>query len=330
MQRIRPFVEKAYVASTQFDTEFNGRAIRSVGFTFDGTLSGTATGQIDDTLYNLLGTPRIVQDTTDLIAMQGPDWKHLAAIGNGGYPPFSTGNANGGYACDAMLNFTKFGRGSAINIAGTKLFMQGDFGAPTDGFTGGTPAFAGTLRPLVVGLGSDAPSGFTRPKITQRTINLGTSALDEQDRIRFDQPVRLAGIMLRALDGNTRVDGLITKLWVEISSSSKILGGLDTEIRYTWRQARSLTSQFANWSESDRAESVGVVFIPLIDPLMEDNLLHLQPADSITLHFDTSSTTEGGYSAVTQGGDEKVVATIVAFSEVANRGVRGAGAELSR
>lgn len=325
MQENRPFTETAFAASTQYDVEYSGRAIGSVGLSLDGTLGGTATAAEDDSIFRLLGTPRISLDETDLIRMAGPDWRHASAIMGGGYSQFTTGFANGGIAAACMLNFRRFARGATINVAGTKIAARGEFSAVTDGFTGGTPAVTnGTLRPTVVTTGDAAPASHLRPKFSQRTVNLGTASDDVQDRIRFDQPVVLAGIMLRALDGKNREDGLIRKVMLEATAGS---GGERQLVNSRWGPLRARTAAVAGFSTADVATSEGVVFIPTLDPSKPRGLMELGIADSLTLHFDTNSQAERNYTAITPGGNEEVVITLFAYSIVGGGGTAGASSE---
>lgn len=323
MQELRPFTEKGFTASTQYDTEFTGRAVRGVGFSFDGTTSGTTTAEEDDGMFRLLGTPRVIQDETDLIHMQGPDWRHLAALLSGGYDPY-LGGTDGAKHATSIIDFTRLAPNAAINVANSKLFVRGDYQPVVDGFTGGTPAMTGTLRPNAITLGRPAPQGFLRPKFTQRTVNLGTAATDVQDRIRFDQDVRIAGIMVRALDGKSRVDGLVRRLSVDATSGS---GGESEIIRQTWGSARLQTCHSAGFSQADADTSNGVIFLPTLDPNGAGGMLQLGVNDSLTLHFDTSSAAEDQYTAITPGGNETAVVTLLAFSFVGAAGQGGARSE---
>lgn len=331
MQKLTQFRETAFAESSQYDTEIHGNQFRELGFTFDGTLSGSTTSSIDDDLYEMLGSMAIVQEETDLIKMRGASWRHLSAISNGGYTDSVLGFGNAGKLASASINLRRFARTGAIKTNGGKLICRGDFAALADAYAGGAAALTATLRPVGTSLGRQPEPDFVRPKFTERIVRLGTQNDDETETIRFNQPVRLAGIMLRALDGDVRVDGLIRNLSFEAKTADNTaLGGMDTPIKLTWNQARLRTQAFARWDDAAMATSTGVVFVPFLDPTKTDGLVRVKGADQIVAHFDTSSAVEKNLTAVTQGGNEKVVMTLVAFAETGvGSGVGGAAIEVA-
>lgn len=328
MRELRPFTEKSYTAATQYDTEFSGRGIAQVGFTFDASI-GTATTPFADAAARLVGTPEVVQSELSLMRMEGPDWYHLAALTAGAYPYLLNGATGASAAVHALVDLEALMPGGAINASGAKVFMRGTFGATTDYASDGA-TIAGTIRPMVVTSALDLAAGsWRRPKFSSFTVDLSSSNTDIQRKIDFDQDLLVVGILVRAFDNSatSRVDGLVRRIRYELTSQG---GGTRELVRATWGQLRAYTVKRFGLNNDDVTRSAGVVLVPMTDPRNVESrgAMFVRKGDSGILHFDTSTTAENGYTSVTPAASDRAICTVLAFSIVAGSGQEGADSEI--
>lgn len=315
MQEQRPFTAKSYSAGAQYDSEYTGRPLRGVGFSFDATASTGPTAETDDSTYRLLKSPRLIQNEANLIDMEAADLRHLSAFLSRGYDPFTGGTSSGSRFATATIDFSRLAANAVIDVTDSKLFIRGEFGAASELGTGSPAISGGDFRPFALTTGRQAPARHLRPKFYQRTVDLGQAGSDVQARIAFDQQVALAGFMVRFLDGTDRVDGLCKSLSLDVANGND---GAQERYRATMGQARATTCHFGGYGDADRTASQGVIFIPTLNPDTGGGLMAMGQNDSCTFHFDTSSTVEDEYTNVTPGGNETAVITVLAFSAANN------------
>ena len=324
MFELRPFTEAQYSAAAQYNSEFAGRPISSVGFTFDLESGGTWTTSIDDAPFTVLGKPELVQAESAIISAEGPDWLHLAAFLNGGYPELAnlaSSGVDGVGAC--TLDLERMMPGAAINAAGSKLFLRGTWGAAAAAGAGGT-IDSGTLRPNVGSSTLDLSRGFRKPKISTFRIDISADSSDIQHKIDFDQDTLVLGVLMRQNDASAaalkRVDGLAKKIQAEAVLAR---GGERQLVRATWRQLREYTVKKARWDAAARALSTGVSMLPLRDPRngRAGNAVFFQKSDTLTMHVDTNSAAELGYTDVTPAASDSLICTLIGFTLVGGPGV---------
>jgi hypothetical protein len=331
MEEILPFVERAFVSGAQYDTEFSGRPARAIGFSLDATISGSPATALDDDYYRLLGTNlEVVQAGDPIVRMNPRDWRQLAAIISGGFDPYVGGVTGTAKQATALLDFERLMPGSLVNAAGSKVFLRGTYGTAADLASTPPTIDAATFRPFALASSRDPSQGFRRPKIWQATVSLASSSNDIQFKQDLEQDLLLTGVMMRVIDASAagrRVDGLIRRVRTEVT-----IGGSGSRqiTDNRWSALRLYTCHGAGFGESDVTNSLGVAMQPLRDPRFPTagQAFFFRAGDSITLHFDTSSTVEGAYGAVTPAAGDEVVLTFVGFSIVSGSGDAGARSEV--
>lgn len=330
MFELRPFTEQPYSSGAQYNAEFSGRPVSSVGLVADFESSGTYTTDIDDQPYTLLGSPEIVQAEQTLIRMEGQDWGHLSAFLSGGYPErVSLASSGVDGVCTATIDLERLMPGAAINASAAKVFLRGTWAPPTAAGAGGAIT-SGTLRGFVGGSALDLSQGFRRPKISSLRMDISADSSDISQKVDFDQDTLVVGLLCRQHDASVaaarRADGIVKKLRVDVNLGR---GGSRELIRQTWRQARHYTISKAGYGADDIAASTGVVVIPLRDPRNQNagKAFFFRKGDSLTIHVDTASAAELGYVDITPAASDALVVTILGFTLVGGAGL-GADAEL--
>jgi len=328
MREVRPFTEKSFTASAQYDTEFSGRPIDMIALSFDATISSGGTPYTDGAA-RLLGRPELIQAEEPLISLPAEDWWQLAAISSGGFDK-ATGTATVG-AFQAALDLEGLMPGAGVNASAAKVFLRGTYGAASQFSSDGSVAVsAANLRPWARSSGRDLSMGsFSRPKFRSIPIDLSSADTDIQHKIDFDQDQTVPFLMVRTYDDSAvnRVDGLIRRIRCDVISGS---GGSRELIRATWGQLRHYLVNQAGFGDDDRSNSVGVVAIPLSDPgnARGGGSLTLRKGDSLVLHFDTSSTAELDFTSVTPAANDKCYVSVVGFVPVAGAGDSGPADEV--
>jgi hypothetical protein len=321
---LRPFTEQSFSSGSQYNGEFTGRPVSSVGFVADFESGGTWTTDIDDQPYTLLGSPEVVQAEQSLIRMEGQDWQHLSAFLSGGYPErVSLASSGVDGVCTATIDLERIMPGAAINASAAKVFLRGTWAAAAAAGAGGT-VDSGTVRGFVGGSALDLTRGFRRPKISTLRMDISADSSDISQKIDFDQDTLVSGLLLRQHDNSAaatkRADGIVKNIRVDVNLGR---GGSRELIRQTWRQARHYTIARAGWGSSDIARSTGVAMIPLRDPRNQHagGAFFFRKGDSLTIHADTNAAAELGYTDVTPAASDALVVTTLGFTLVGGEGI---------
>jgi len=321
---LRPFTEVQYSSGAQYNSEFSGRPISSVGFVFDLESGGTWTSDIDDAPFQALGKPEVVQAENVLFGAEAQDWLHTAAFLNGGYPTktnLASSGVDGVGSC--TIDLARIMPGAAINAGGAKVFLRGTWGAAAVVGAGGT-IDSGTLRPFIGGSDLDLTRGFRRPRVSSFRVDISADSTDIQHKVDFDQDTLVSGCLMRQDDASAaavkRVDGIVKKVRAEVVLGR---GGGRELVRATWRQLREYTIQQARWDEEAQALSTGVAMLPLRNPrnVNAGGAFFFRKGDSLTFHFDTNAAAELGYTDVTPAASDVVVCTLYGFTLVGGAGV---------
>lgn len=318
-EEIKPFQEKAYAASSQYDLEFTGRTISAVTLRFAATLTGSAATIRDDAAFRVLKTPEIVQDEKSLMRLRAVTLRHLSAILANGYQKH-TASATAARA-SATINFDALVPGSMINAVTKKVSVRGEF-SPLADYSGTAPtAISGKLRPFARSSERDPTRGFPRPDFKEATVLIESSSDDIPFTIRFEQDTILPGLLLIAESATpARTDGLVKKVRVDEFTKAE---GTQERVRLTWGQLRNMLEERAKYTPDDLDASVGVVLIPLIDRRNPQwNYARFYRAgESLTLHLDSQTASlEEEYTDTVPAAGCKLYVSILGFTMVDGTG----------
>lgn len=325
MLEIKPFQTKDYSSAAPYDLEFSGRGVSGVGIRFSATLANSATGIVDDAAFRLIKTPEINQAELAIVRMRGQSWRHLSAFADGTYDNHIASQTIA--SANAYLDFQKWMPKSGFNAGDKKIFIRGEFNPLSSYATGTNPTLtSGKFRPYVQTSQLDMSQGFWRPRFSEVTIPITVANDDQQHQIKFEQDQLVHGFMLtcdNSTTGNPRTDGLIRALRMDATTGE--FGTIEA-FRGNWGQARHNTQRMANFNLEDYNRSTGVVFIPTRDQRnrQSNGAKFFRNGDSITFHFDSSSTIDDEYTAATIAAGAQVVITTVAFTPVSGTGVSAA------
>lgn len=316
MEAYRRFQEKDVTVSTSYDSILTGTNLGKAVVSADLTSTGTTSGLADDAVSNFLGVFEWVQGPRTLIRIAAQDMRHMSARTRGGYDDYQSQTAAGAQLYRASLDLDALQPNAVIGTNdNVPINMRGKFGALSDFGSGGISAMAGTLRPSAISSPVE-PSGFhLRPNVFQRTIDISTDSRDIQDRIPIEADTVIAGISIRTMDAtsNTRVDGLVKNLRLEVFSGNRTTELFDV----SWGAARHADSHASGFSQADEALSNGFVFIPTQSRLrgFRENI-GFQKGNGLVLHLDTLSAAETNYTDVTPQAGDTAIVTVYAFEPV--------------
>lgn len=318
VQKIKPFTEKDFSVSTNYDTEFSGEPIQKIGIRFAATLTGTSATVRTDATARLLGVPEISQAEQPLIRMRGSSWRLLSAIQSGSFDNYLAPTSTPALF-QAVIDLPSFMPGAMINAADKKVSLRGTFGALTDYAASGTTGCSGKLRGFIESSEQDPTAGFWRPRFVESAYVLANSDLNQQV-FKFEQDTAVVAIMIQAWDSSAvdRVDTLIKKLRVDHVGD---LGSVELH-RLTWGQAKAYLGK--RFTPEDYVRAAGCVMIPLIDrrnPKINNAVL-FRAGDSLTINHDCSSTIEEdlGSAVTADGASDLAIATVIGFTRVAGTG----------
>lgn len=321
MIEVKPFQTKDYASAAAYDLEFSGRAVSGVGIRFSATLASAPTGIVDDAAFRLIKTPEINQSENPIVRMRGASWRHLSALGDGTYDNHIASQVVA--SASAFLNFEKWMPKACLNAADKKIFMRGEFNPLTSYSTGVQATLtSGKIRPYTVSSQKDTTKGFYRPRFSELSVPITVANDDQQQVVKFEQDQYVSGFMVvtdNSTAGNPRTDGLIRQLRLDATTQDS---GLIELFRANWGVARHNTQQMANFNQEDYNRSVGVIFVPLLDRRnpQANFARFFRNGDSVTFHFDSSSTIDDEFAAATLAAGAQSVITTVAWTPVAGTG----------
>jgi len=318
MQKLKPFPDKDYSASGNYDQDFTGEPIAKVGFRFAAALTGTSVTVRDDAAFRLLGTIEVVQAEQSLIRMRGASWRLLSAIQSGSFDAYAAPTTTPVLAT-AIVDLPALLPGAMINAADKKASLRGTFGALADYAATPPSAVAGKLRGFVETSENDATKGFWRPRFVENALVLGNSDLNSQ-KFTFEQDTVVPAIMIQVFDGSTvsRVDTIARKIRVDHVGDN----GAEELHRLTWGQLKSYLSK--RFTPEDAARAVGCVMIPLIDRRNPhvNNARIFKAGESLTINYDCTATIEEdlGTAVTADGTTDLGIATVLGFQRVKGTG----------
>lgn len=311
--------------NTDYQAEMPGALYRSLFLKMSGTAtaSGAGTNAMDGP-FGLLGRVEWTLGGQPKIALQGSDIRHLASFLCGGHaeilpPSISTGAA---FLGQVELPLDRLVPGGAIDSRAEDLVVRGRFRALLNLGTTVTAIATGSLR--ATGETDDrGPDGdHLEPLWSQRSIDasVASSELNTTYRCAQDTEV-MPAIMLRAFDASVelsdpntaRSDGMIREIRVDVERA----GGLQEVGRWTWGEAKQLSSSRYGISAATGQISTGVVLLTLDDPNTPaelDDALILHKGDAVIVRIDTAATVEPEFTALTPAAGDQCIVTFLSHT----------------
>lgn len=324
----------ACAVNTDYSEQFPGAPYRTLNLKLSGVAAASGAGvNAVDGPFNLLGRVEIVRGGDPLIAMHGIDLRHLSAFLQGGHAEILPASISNGipFLAQAELPLDALMPGAAIDASGEDVIVRGRFRGLTNLGTTVTAITTGKLR--ASGETTTLPGGdHFEPRFMQQTIDTASASADLNTTKRIGSEVEFcAGIMIRTYDASTelsdpnasRSDGMIREIRIDVERQ-----GMPAQevARYSWAEAKQLSTSRYGISAATGQISTGVVFITFDDPDTKDfaENLKLQRGDAIIVRIDTAATIEDEFTALTPGAGD------LAFVTFCNFVPRGPGVERAR
>lgn len=335
IQDYRRFPDEIWSAGKQHSQELGNRVYNGLQFRFDASLTTTATAVssvFTDPLLKLLGRTNLELTQSDhpLVKMTPQELFWLGAIIDGLPGRYDMDEAIGSSSSAAQIvewwiDFERlYGPACMIDARDVKVARKGTFGSLSDYGQTALSSVTATLRTMARSSQREPTPGtsYLRPQFYSERKDISTSSTKVQHSVRIGQTGYMAGLGFMVTDDSaggsvanvnpqaSRVDGLIRNVTVRVITKD-FNGELGT---FTWGQlvdstwrGESLGYQFGT-TEPLTARPSGVAWLPLrntADPFAKGARL-FEAGDVIELDFDTQSTPEADFTAVTPAANDTV------------------------
>lgn len=347
----RRFPDEIWSASRQHSQELGNRVFNALQFRFDASLTTTATaitGVFTDPLLKLLGRTNLELTQSDhpIIKMTPQELFWLGAIIDGMPGRFDMDDAIGASTSAAQvvefwIDFQKlYGPACMIDAREVKVARKGAFGSLSDYGQTALSSVAGTLRTMARSSQREPTPGssYLRPQFYSERKDISTSSTKVQHSVRIGQTGYLAGLMFMVTDDSaggsstntnaqaSRADGLIRNVTARLLADD-FNGELGTWtwgqlVDGTWRgESLGAHGGSAALTEPMTSRPSGVAWLPLrneADGTARGARL-FKVGDVIELDFDTQSTPEADFTAVTPAANDIVSIVVPLVAPVATR-----------
>lgn len=319
-KRVKPIVVAA--ANVDYNENLPAAMYRVVNMKFSGTITASGAGtNAGDGPFGLVGRIEARRGGDLLIGLHGPDWRHLSAFLEGGYPeilPASIATATpflaqGQLRLDRLIPFGGIdGTANDVTFTGrTRGFTN--LGTTVTALSAGSLKFAGETGTF--------PNGrdCMEPRISSNFIDCSAASADLSTRRQIANDVEVcAAIMLRTFDSslelsdpNTfRSDGMVREIRVDLERD-----GQSIEVgRWTWGEAKQVTQQVWGINAASGQVQTGVVLLPIVDPKGPGGRLRLTKGDALVVRVDTAATVEPEFTALTAAAGDGTFVTFCNFT----------------